>query len=45
MVNINNTLLTVETVDTGMVIELSNIEEKIQDQKEKQSREVWSNVM
>lgn len=40
MVNINNTLLTVETVDTGMVIELSNIEEKIQDQKEKQSREV-----
>lgn len=33
MVNISNTLHTVEIVGPGMVIGLSNITEKIQDQK------------
>lgn len=41
MVNISNTLHTVEIVGTGMVIGLSSIREKVQDQKEKQS---WGSV-
>lgn len=37
MININKTLHTVEIVSTGMVIGLSNIREKTQDQKEAES--------